>query len=77
MNTIYDVLLDATEHDCPMPTIHAKNTLDSMLTGQVLKLLTSREGTIKNIRTLVANNSYELINEFREDEVIIFLIKKL
>lgn len=77
MNTIYDILLDATEHDCPMPTIHAKNKLDSMLTGQVLKLLTSKEGTIKNIRTLVANNPYELINEFREDEVIVFLIKKL
>jgi len=26
---------------------------------------------------LVANNPYELINEFREDEVIIFFIKKL
>jgi len=77
MNTIYDILLDETEHDCPMPTIHAKHTLNSMFTGQVLKLLTSKEGTIKNIRTLVANNPYELINEFREDEVIIFLIKKL
>ena len=77
MTEIYDILLDATEHDCPMPTIHAKETLDTMSAGQVLKLLASREGTIKNIRTLVANNDYELLMESKMDEVFVFLIRKL
>lgn len=76
MTIIYDLLLDATEDDCPMPTIHTKNILDTMSAGQTLKLLTSKEGTIRNIRTFVANNPYELLNEFKEDERFVFIIRK-
>ncbi len=77
MNTIFDVLIDATEHDCPMPTIQAKDALDAMTTGQVLKLLTSKEGAVRNIKVLVANNAYELITESQQEEVTMLLIKKL
>lgn len=73
----YDLLIDATEEDCPMPTIHAKNALDSMSSGQVLKILTSKEGSVRNIRTLVASNPYELISESKVNEIFEFFIKKL
>jgi len=74
---IYDVVLDATQEDCPLPTILTKNTLDTMLVGQILKLITSNEGTIRNIRTFTANNSCELLRELTTEEGFIFLIKKL
>ena len=77
MTINYNMLLNATEYDCPMPTIHAKNSLDTMSAGQILKLITSKEGTIKNIRTLVANNPYELLREYKNEEGLVFLIKKL
>lgn len=77
MTTLYNVLLDATEDDCPMPTIHTKNALDNMSTGQVLKLITSKEGTIRNIRTFVANNPCELLSESSTVEGLVFLIRKL
>ncbi|OIQ72445.1 sulfurtransferase TusA [mine drainage metagenome] len=77
MTKDYDILLDATEDDCPMPTIHTKNTLDTMSSGQTLKLITSKEGTIKNIRTFVANNPYTLLSETKNEEGFVFLIKKL
>ncbi len=74
---IYDVVLDATQEDCPLPTILTKNTLDTMLVGQILKLITSNEGTIRNIRTFTANNSCELLRELTNEEGFVFLIKKL
>ena len=74
---IYDIVLDATQADCPIPTILTKNTLDTMLVGQILKLITSKEGTIRNIRTFVANNTCELLNESTTEEGFVFLIKKL
>jgi len=75
--TTYDLLVDATEEDCPMPTVHAKNALDMMSAGQTLKLLSSKEGSIRNIRTLIANNPYELISESKVNETFVFFIKKL
>ena len=77
MTTTYDMLVDATEEDCPMPTVHAKNALDTMATGQILKLLSNKEGSIRNIRTLVAYNPYELISETKVNETFVFFIKKL
>ena len=75
--TIHDLLVDATEDDCPMPTIYAKNALDSMTTGQVLKIIASKEGSVRNIRTLVASNPYEFIKESKVNETFEFFIKKL
>ncbi|MFA5170327.1 MAG: sulfurtransferase TusA family protein [Sulfuriferula sp.] len=73
----YDVLLDATQHDCPVPTIQTKDALDLMSSGQILKVITSKEGTVRNIRTFVANNHCELMSEFSTDEGYVFLIRKL
>jgi tRNA 2-thiouridine synthesizing protein A len=77
MITEYDVFVDATENDCPMPTIQSKNALDNMSSGQILKLITSKEGSIRNIRTLVANNPYELLSESKGQDGFIFHIRKL
>lgn len=74
---IYDIVLDATQEDCPIPTILTKNTLDTMLAGQILKLITSKEGTVRNVRTFVANNPCELVSESTTEEGFVFLIKKI
>ena len=77
MNTDYDVLLDATQDDCPVPTIKTKQVLDGMPPGAVLKVITSKEGTIRNIRTFVKNNHYELFRETKSAERFNFYVKKL
>ncbi len=77
MNIDYNVLLDATQDDCPIPTIKTKQLLDEMDSGAVLKVITSKEGTIRNIRTFVSNNHYELVHETRAEEGFHFYIRKL
>lgn len=77
MTIAYDVLLDNTDEDCPIPTIRTKETLDSMSAGTVLKLVSRREGTVRNIRTFVKNNACELLQESRDAGEYNFFIKKL
>jgi len=71
----FDLLVDASGEDCPIPTILAKNALDLISSGKVLKIITSKEGSVKNIRTLVASNPYEMISELKANETFEFFIK--
>ena len=77
MQNEYHVVLDASAYDCPLPTIQTKDALDNMTSGQILKLITSKEGTVRNIRTFVANNPCELLSEASTTEGFVFMIKKL
>ncbi|MCR4299934.1 MAG: sulfurtransferase TusA family protein [Gallionella sp.] len=77
MHIDYNVLLDATQDDCPIPTIKTKEMLDEMAAGAVLKLVASKEGTIRNIRTFVNNNQCELVHEMKATEGFHFYIRKL
>ncbi len=77
MNINYDMTIDASNDECPLPTIRTKEVLDNMSAGKVLRLLTSKEGTVKNIRTFVANNSCELLSESRNAQGYVFYIRKL
>ncbi len=76
MNIDYHVLIDASQEDCPVPTIRAKEALDRMSGNEILKLVASQEGTVKNIRTLVRNHHYVLIGEAKADSGFVFYIKK-
>ncbi len=76
MHSHYDVLLEALQDDCPIPTIKAKEMLDAMEPGAILKLVACTEGTIRNIRTFAKSNGYELLGESREGAVFSFFIKK-
>lgn len=77
MTINHDAVLDVRHEDSPIPTIKTKEVLDSLSAGDVLKVITSKESTVKNIRTLVANNSYTLLKESKNEEGFVFLIEKL
>ena len=77
MTNHYDVLLDATEHDAPVPVIQTKEALDKMQVGEILKVVASKEGPALNIRMLVKNRPYELMGDARDGRNYVFHIKKL
>jgi len=41
-----------------------------------LKVITSKESSVRNIRTLVANNPFTLLQELKTAEDYIFFIQK-
>jgi tRNA 2-thiouridine synthesizing protein A len=77
MHIDYNLLIDATQDDCPIPTIRTKEALDRMAHNEILKLVTSKEGTIRNIKTFVRNNNCELIKETKSKEGYVFYLKKI
>ncbi|MDD2834423.1 MAG: sulfurtransferase TusA family protein [Methylotenera sp.] len=77
MTINHNAILDVRHEDSPIPTIRTKEALEALATGDVLKVITSKESTVKNIRTLVANNPYSLLKDIKNDEGYVFLIEKL
>lgn len=73
----FNVMLDVTSDESPVPTIRTKETLDTLTSGQVLKVVTSKESTIKNIRTLVANNPFELLDNMKKRRRICVFYQKI
>jgi len=54
----------------------AQKKQDALPSGDILKVITSKESTISNIRTLVANNQFTLLQELKNEEGFVFLIQK-
>ncbi|HQN65432.1 MAG TPA: sulfurtransferase TusA family protein [Methylophilus sp.] len=76
MMNMHDMFIDLTGLESPVPVIRTKEALDDMQVGQVLKVTTTIESSAKNIRTLVANNPYEIIHFSRKKEEYTFMIRK-
>ena len=77
MTILFTAILDATLDESPVPTIRTKEALDKLNTGDILKVITSKESTVQNIRTLVKYNSFELLNHVKNEEGFVFYIKKI
>jgi len=76
MTMNFDTVLDVRHEDSPIPTIRTKEALDALPLGNVLKVITSKESSVRNIRTLVANNPFTLLQELKKAEDYIFFIQK-
>ncbi len=76
MTINFDTVLDVRHEDSPIPTIRTKETLDTLAPGNILKVITSKESSVRNIRTLVANNPFTLLQELKSAEDFIFFIQK-
>lgn len=76
MTINFDTVLDVRHEDSPIPTIRTKETLDTLAPGNILKVITSKESSVRNIRTLVANNPFKLLEELKSAEDFIFFIQK-
>ncbi len=72
----YDLLLDVTHQECPLPTIKTKQALDALPAGAVLKVLTDREGAVRNIHTFARSNAYALFYESKTEQIYSLYIKK-
>jgi TusA-related sulfurtransferase len=71
-----DKELDLSQEESPVPMIKTKETLDSMSQGSVLKVKVSKESAVQNIKTLVSNNEFQLLDVYKQQEQFILLIKK-
>lgn len=72
----FDQELDASGLNCPLPILRAKKALNAMDAGQVLHIIATDPGSVKDFEAFAKQTGNEL-NESREDGgKFYFLLKK-
>lgn len=72
----YDQELDATGLNCPLPILRAKKALGQMQSGQVLRVIATDPGSVKDFEAFAKQTGNELLESGEEDSKYTFLIKK-
>ena len=72
----YDQELDATGLNCPLPILRAKKTLGGMETGQVLHVIATDPGSVKDFEAFAKQTGNQLMESREEGGKFYFLIKK-
>lgn len=74
--TKYDVLLDVIEAKCPMPLLKTKLALAKMDSSQVLCVLSSDSGSLKDIPYYLSVAGIPLLEQKQEGAIYHFFIQK-
>ena len=72
----FDQELDARGLNCPLPILRAKKTLNGMGAGEVLKIVSTDPGSVKDFEAFASQTGNELLNSSEEGGEFHFLMKK-
>ncbi len=72
----FDQELDASGLNCPLPILRAKKTLAGMSGGQVLHIIATDPGSVKDFEAFAKQTGNDLIESKEEGGKFFFLIKK-
>ncbi len=72
----FDKELDASGLNCPLPILRAKKTLNDMTSGQVLRIIATDPGSVKDFDAFAKQTGNELLKSTEEGGKYYFLIKK-
>ena len=72
----FDQELDATGLNCPLPILRAKKALAGMSAGQVLHIIATDPGSVKDFEAFAKQTGNELMESKEEGGKFLFLIKK-
>jgi tRNA 2-thiouridine synthesizing protein A len=72
----YDQELDASGLNCPLPILRAKKALSAMQSGQVLHIIATDPGAMKDFEAFAQQTGNELMESREEGGKYLFLLKK-
>ncbi len=72
----FDKELDATGLNCPLPILRAKKSLSEMDSGQVLQIIATDPGSVKDFEAFAKQSGNELMSSSEDSGKYLFLIKK-
>lgn len=71
-----DKEFDASGMSCPLPVVKTKKALSDMESGQVLKVIATDCGAVKDMQAFTDQTGHALLSSTEEDGKYIFHIKK-
>ena len=72
----FDKELDARGLNCPLPILRTKKALTDMLSGQVLKVLATDPGSVKDFAAFSRQTGNSLLSSENADAEFVFFMKK-
>lgn len=72
----FDKELDARGLNCPLPILRAKKSLVDMSTGQVLKIVTTDPGAVKDFQAFSRQTGNDLLSSAQAGAEFMFFVKK-
>ena len=75
MTTIARVL-DTTGLSCPVPILRTKKEISSLAPGEVLKLIATDPGSVKDVDAFCRQTGNELLESQQDGNVFVFLLRK-
>ena len=68
--------LDASGLNCPLPILRVKKTLNGMESGQILRVIATDPGSVKDFEAFAKQTGNELLESGEEGGKFVFLLKK-
>ena len=72
----FDKELDARGLNCPLPILRAKKALAEVTSGQVLKILSTDPGSVKDFAAFAKQTGNELLSTAEAGGEFTFFLKK-
>ena len=72
----FDRELDARGLNCPMPILRAKKALAGLQSGQVLKVLATDPGAVKDFQAFSRQTGHELLSHAEANKEFSFFMRK-
>jgi tRNA 2-thiouridine synthesizing protein A len=72
----FDRELDASGLNCPLPILRARKSLTDMERGQILKVISTDQGSLKDFEAFSKQTNNPLLSSGEEAGKFVFLLKK-
>jgi len=72
----FDRELDVRGLNCPLPILRAKKALGELSTGQVLKVMATDPGSVKDFQAFCKQTGNELLSHSEGSEYTFFMKKR-
>jgi len=72
----FDKELDARGLNCPLPILRAKKSLTDMQSGQVLKIVATDPGSVKDFQAFCKQTGNELLQHAEAQKEFTFFMKR-
>jgi len=72
----FDKELDARGLSCPLPILKTKKSLNELTSGQVLKVIATDPGSIKDMQAFATQTGNPLLSTAEENKTYVFFLRK-
>ena len=75
--TLFDHELDTRGLNCPIPILRTKKFLATMETGEIVRIMTTDPGSVKDFEAFARQTDNELLSSTEIEREFQFTLKKL